>query len=211
MQSIQGIQNLANLQKLCLHNTHVSDISPLAGCDLTEAYRSGGLSLDIKNSDEYRIADYTPLENIEKFNYVPLNESDAYDWLPHMQNAEINDLYVAQINNTQDLSLLGSVKAKRIRLDSFDWLTSLHGLEDMIASGTLEELQILGCPRLTDWTALESGYLAKLWLYTTFDIPDMSRMDIGTLRLERISWLKDLEMLETIAQEREINLELVNL
>ncbi len=209
--SIQGIQNLPKLQELRLTNTHVTDISPLAGCDLTEAYRNSGLTLDIKNSDEYMIADCTPLESIEKFDYVPLNEGDAYDWLPHMQNAEVNNLYIAQINNTQDLTLLGSMKAKSIRLDSFDQLTSLHGLEEMIDSGTLETLEILGCPRLTDWSALESGYLPKLWLYTTFDIPDMSRMDIGTLRLEQLNWLKDLKQLETIGQEREINIELADL
>ena len=211
--SIQGIQNLYELRNLSLHDTHVSDISPLAGCDLTAAYRDGGLSLDIKNREEYMVADCTPLESIEKFDYVPLNEGDVYDWLPHMQNAVVSNLCIDNIHTdrTTDLTLLGSVKAKSLRIDSFDQLTSLHGLEELIASGTLEELEILSCPRLTDWSALESGYLPKLWLYSTFDIPDMSRMDIGTLRLEQLNWLKDLKQLETIGQEREINIELVDL
>ena len=207
--SIQGVQNLPMLQGLSLHNTKVTDISPLAECDLTEAYRQSGFSLDIKGEP----VDPTPLESIRKFDYVPLNEGDLYDWLPHMQNAEVNRLCIDNIRNEQttDLTILGSVKAKSLRIDSFDYLTSLHGLEDMIASGTLETLEILGCPRLMDWSTLEGGYLPKLWLYSTYSIPELANMNIGTLRLEEINWLKDLNTLTTADQEREINLELVNL
>ena len=210
--SIQGIQNLPMLEELYLHDTHITDISPLADCDLTEASRQDGLTLDIKNNEEYPV-DPTPLESIRKFNYVPLNEGDVYDWLPHMQNAEVNQLCIDNIRrgDTTDLTILGSVKAKMLRIDSFDYLTSLNGLEGMIASGSLETLEILGCPRISDWSALESGYIPKLWLYSTFTIPDLSNMNIGTLRLEQLNWLKDLNALETLGQEREINLELVDL
>ena len=208
--SIQGVQNLPMLQELSLHNTKVTDISPLAECDLTEAYRQSGFSLDIKGEP----VDPTPLESIRKFDYVPLNEGDVYDWLPHLQNAEINNLCIDNIHNEQttDLTILGTVKAKSLRIDSFDYLTSLHGLENLVESGTLETLEILGCPRLRDWSALEDGgYLPKLWLYSTYSVPDIANMNLGTLRLEEINWLKDLNILSTAGQEREINLELVNL
>ena len=69
------------------------------------------------------------VESILKFDYVPLNEGDVYDWLPHMQSAEVNRLCIDNIRNEQttDLTILGSVKAKSLRIDSFDYLTSLHG------------------------------------------------------------------------------------
>ena len=155
IRSIQGIQNLPLLRDLRLHQTDVTDISPLAECDLTEAYRQGGLTLDIKGMEP---VDPAPLESIQKFDYVPLNSGDVYDWLPHMQNAEVNQLCIDNIENeeTTDLTILGSVKAKMLRIDSFQYLTSLHGTEELISSGTLETLEILGCPRLTDWSALGS-------------------------------------------------------
>ena len=63
--SIQGIQNLTKLQELKLHNTEVSDISPLAECDLTEANENGGLWLEILGSR----VDTAPLESIKQFAY----------------------------------------------------------------------------------------------------------------------------------------------
>ena len=75
--SIQGIQNLTKLQELKLHNTEVSDISPLAECDLTEANRNGGLWLEILGSR----VDTAPLESIKQFAYKQV-EGQELDYSP---------------------------------------------------------------------------------------------------------------------------------
>ena len=207
--SIQGVQNLTSLEQLCLHQTNVTDISPLAECDLTEAYQGDGLTLELYGNEP--LQDGTPLESIRKYNRVSLNGGNFDEWIDHIQNAEITFLGVSDLNEEKDLTRLPKAGIHSLRIDSIQELTSLHGLEELIASGDLEELEILGCPRLTDWTALEGGYIPKLWLYGTYMIPDLQNMNLGTLRLEQISWLTDLSALETIGQEREINLELADL
>ena len=70
--SIQGIQNLTGLLELKLHNTKVTDISPLAECDLTEANRQGGLYLEIFGTR----VDPEPLRAIEQFSHL---EVEGYD------------------------------------------------------------------------------------------------------------------------------------
>ena len=75
--SIQGIQNLTKLQELKLHNTEVTDISPLAECDLTEANRNGGLWLEILGSR----VDTAPLESIKQFAYKQV-EGQELDYSP---------------------------------------------------------------------------------------------------------------------------------
>lgn len=75
--SIQGIQNLTKLQELKLHNTEVSDISPLAECDLTEANENGGLWLEILGSR----VDTAPLESIKQFAYKQV-EGQELDYSP---------------------------------------------------------------------------------------------------------------------------------
>ena len=209
--SIQGIQNLTSLRSLDLTDTHVTDLSPLAECDFSDAYAQEGLTLCVRST--VQVDDWSPLETIRKFNCVNLDESEFDVWLPHMQSAEVTQLCLERIRRKEatDLSVLGSVKAKSLRLDSIDYLSSLHGLEDLIASGSLQTLEVLGCPRLTDWSALDGGTLPKLWLWSAFSIPDLTNMHIGTLRLERMDWLTDLSPLETLPKEDEINVELVNL
>ena len=209
IRSIQGIQNLTALEQLSLHQTDVTDISPIAECDLTEAYQGDGLTLELYSNES--LQDGTPLENIRKFNRVSLNDGQFDEWINHIQNAEITFLSVSDLNRETDLTRLPKAGIHSLRIDSLQNLTTLHGLEELIASGDLEEIEILGCPRLTDWSALEGTYIPKLWLYGTYTIPDLTNMNLGTLRLEQINWLTDLSALETIGQEREINLELADL
>ena len=73
IRSIQGIQNLTKLQDLKLYNTEVTDISPLAECDLTEANRNGGLWLEILGSQ----VDTTPLENIKQFAFKRIEGQES--------------------------------------------------------------------------------------------------------------------------------------
>jgi len=208
--SIQGIQNLPLLRKLALHQTEVTDLSPLAECDLTEAYRENGLTLEMFGGDPI---DATPLESIRKFDNVQTSSDWFPGWLAHMQNAEINTLNMNDFREKQitDLTFLGSVKVRKLRIDSFPYLKSLHGVEGMLEDGCLEQMEILGCPRLTDFSALEGKRLEKLWLYGTYTVPEMTNLDIGTLRLEQMDWVTDLSILDSLPEDKEISLELAQM
>jgi Leucine-rich repeat (LRR) protein len=208
--SIQGIQNLPLLRRLSLHQTGVTDLYPLAECDLTEAYRENGLSLEMYGGDQI---DATPLESIRKFDNVQTSSDWYPEWLSHMQNAEVNRLSIDNIRDQRitDLTFFGNVKVRNLRIDSFQYLKSLHGLEGMLDDGYLEELEILGCPRLTDFSALEGKHLERLWLYGTYTVPDMTNLDIGTLRLEQLDWVTDLSILDSIPEDRKISLELAQM
>ena len=208
--SIQGIQNLPLLRKLAMHQTEVTDLSPLAECDLTEAYREDGLTLEMYGGDPI---DATPLESIRKFDNVQTSNDWYPGWLTHMQNAEVNTLNMNDFRDKQitDMTFLGSVKVRNLRIDSFPYLKSLHGLEGMLEAGYLEQLEILGCPRLMDFSALEGKRLERLWLYGTYTVPEMTNLDIGTLRLEQMDWVMDLGILDSLPEDKEISLELAQM
>ena len=207
--SIQGIQNLTMLKTLELHQTEVADLSPLADCDLTEANRQNGLTLGFFSQQ----ADPSPLEGIKKFDEIQTSSEYIREWLPHLQGAEINQLVINDIrdNDVNDLTMLSGLRIRNLRIDSITHLKSLHGLEDMLDGGYLEQLEILGCPRLTDFSALEGKHLDRLWLYGTYTIPELSGMDIGTLRLEQMDWVKDLGVLDSIPEDRELSIELAQM
>jgi Leucine-rich repeat (LRR) protein len=198
------------LTELRLHQTEVTDLSPLAECDLTEAYRENGLTLEIFGRDPI---DATPLESIRKFDNVQTNSDWYPGWLAHMQNAEVRSLNMNDFRDETitDLTFLGSVKVRNLRIDSFPYLKSLHGLEGMLEDGILEQLEILGCPRLTDWSSLEGKRLEKLWLYGAYTVPEMTNLDIGSLRLEQMRWITDLSVLDSLPEDREISIELAQM
>ncbi len=206
--SIQGIQNLYRLQELYVCQTNIYDFSPLAECDLSEAYANNGLTLDINN--ENAVEDLSFLESIRRFNYLPLGGRN-YTWLSHLQGAEIENLVIEDAGEETDLTCLPKSGIRGLQIDRWGKLKSLNGLEELISSGGLETLIICGCPRIRDWSALEAGYIPKLWLRGTYMIPDLAKVRFGTLRLENMRWLKDLNALSTIDTGREIDLELVNL
>lgn len=208
VESIQGIQNLPELTRLKLSESNVTDLSPLAECNLSAAAQQGGLNLEIYGNNI--IEDFSPLENIKTFGEISIFQNQE-NLLPHLQGASVYELNLNPQDDWEDLSLLSGITVRRLRIDCFSHLRSLHGLETSLqADGGMECLEILGCPRLADWSVLGSGPLGKLWLYSSFDIPDLSLYPIAELRLEQLNWLKDLSLLEPLAG-KEINLELVNL
>ena len=122
--SIQGIQNLPALTSLNLNNTRVTDIAPLAECDLGAAEQEGGLNLTIQGSEPVR--DLTPLEGIRSFGMMFMNEQDAETWLPHMQGARVRDLNINQMNGTI-FGLLEGISVENLNYQSF----ALKNLEEI--------------------------------------------------------------------------------
>ena len=117
-----------------------------------------------------------------------------------------------------DLTSLAGLKdpsksLRSIDLDDLQYLTTLDGIEGLthLKTGPVVRLQIRGCPRLTDYTALQGATLDQFSLIGTYMVPDLSGIQMNTLRLERIVGLTDLSCLEGLDESKAINIELVGL
>ena len=85
--SIEGVQNLSGLVELNLNGTQVKDLSPLKGCDLTEAIEErGGLALLIS---EAPIEDYAPLAELRALSNLDINNVAAARYIPYLKDTPL--------------------------------------------------------------------------------------------------------------------------
>lgn len=127
VRSIQGIQNLPQLTQLNLNQTKVTDILPLAECDLGFAERQGGLSLSVQGEEP--VQDLSPLDGIRTYGEVFLDEEAAETWLQHLQGADIRYLNINRMNGSL-FKLLEGIRVENLefgdfRLDNLEEIDSL--------------------------------------------------------------------------------------
>lgn len=84
--SIQGIQNLPRLQWLNIHDTEVSDLSPLAELDYSAALENGGFGLEINNT---RIEDLSYLAAVPAFANLTIYGYPAESWMPYVEQTPV--------------------------------------------------------------------------------------------------------------------------
>ncbi len=85
--SIQGVQNLSCLSRLDISNTPVSDLSPLAGADLSEAESNGGFSLNAEQLQSCE--DFSALASVRRYRNLNLGGTDAGLWIDSLAGSEI--------------------------------------------------------------------------------------------------------------------------
>ena len=99
-------------------------------------------------------------------------------WLPHVQNAEVRNVELRDYDGTLNLAELPRIKERlelhnipdqtdlsglkgpgphTLQLDNLPMLTSLNGIRELIGEGGIREIRIGGCPKLSDWSALEGA------------------------------------------------------
>ena len=102
----------------------------------------------------------------------------------------------------EDLTGLNGEHLSMLELRDMQYLRSLEGIESLprIHSGLLQ-LQILGCPRLTNFEALNGANLRELDFVGSYTLPDFSEITLQTLCLERLEEMEDLSCLETLSTE----------
>ena len=86
--SIQGVQNLYGLDWLDVSNTRVTDLSPLADCDFSQAYERGGLNLAINELD-LGPDGLSPLAAIREFSNLNFTNQAPGVWMPLLRDAKI--------------------------------------------------------------------------------------------------------------------------
>ncbi|MBQ6465957.1 MAG: hypothetical protein IJJ43_06790 [Oscillospiraceae bacterium] len=100
----------------------------------------------------------------------------------------------------RDLSSLPSLQLNELHLINCPVLTSLDGLRDLPAYRMTSHLsvEVVGCPHLTDWSAVEGASLANLGLQGVYSLPEFENVGFGSLRLESIDGLADLSCLDDL-------------
>ena len=102
--SIRGVQNLPELRRLNVSDTKVSDLTPLAECDFSYAYGSGGLDLEI-NGLKLAEDDFLAVGTIERFSNLDFTDADPSVWIPALANSEIDNFGAAgDLRSNEDLA-----------------------------------------------------------------------------------------------------------
>ena len=187
------------------------------------------------------IQDYSGLSYIKHFDYLHINPreyngsrgGEVSAVLPYIQDAQIDSLMLYECSGTdlgilpdgirdlsirygdlEDLSGLKPYSLRRLELWDCQYLRSLEGIENiptLFGDRGETELSVVGCPRLTDWSALDGAYLENLKLIGTYTLPDLGSFRTNVLRLESTDGLTDLHCLDALDDSERYNLELVGL
>ena len=181
------------------------------------------------------IQDYSGLAFVKHYNYLHVNPRGGYfpAVLPYIQDAQIDSLMLYECSgvnlnglpdgiwelsirygNLEDLSGLKPYSLQRMELWDCQYLRSLSGMENiptLFGGKRQAELEVVGCPRLTDWSALDGACLENLKVVGTYSLPDLGGIQTNVLRLESIEGMSDLHCLDALDNSQRYNLEFVGL
>lgn len=177
------------------------------------------------------IADYSGLSAIIQFGSLSLDPENGPaldEILPYLEGAVIQDLALRRFSEV-DLAALPQVKvrleldrcgisdlstmpedwqAQRLSLNKCQSLRSLDGLQNQ---DKLIDLEIYGCPRLSDWSALEGKNIGSFAVTGGFTLPDFSTFHAGVVRLDSVEEISDLHFLDGMDAEKPCSFELTGL
>ena len=151
VESIQGLQNLFALRGLDISRTKVTDLSPLAACDLSAAEQEDGLELDI-NELPLDAETFALLGGIRRYGSIAFVNQDPAIWIPALADCEIHYIGAAgDFRSNEDLAAfaadhpeLRGVHIGETReitdlscllgLENLEWVTVHRNMKQAIAS-----------------------------------------------------------------------------
>ncbi|MCR5116588.1 MAG: hypothetical protein K6A97_03675 [Lachnospiraceae bacterium] len=225
----EGLRNLASLGEL----PKLKDISVQASGItnlnfLRDIQQKGDLHLDFSG---WNITDFSGLEAIDSFRLLNVSKVDlSEDIMPYLQDTPIYDLEMYECTG-YDLSQFGNVtnslficdgnitslegidtQAASLELIDCQYLTSLEGIQYLEKFGEEKgTLRVEGCPRLTDWTALDGMRLDRMIFVGTYSLPDFGKTNARFFTFEHVmeEALPDLSVLDGLDKEQRYNFNLV--
>ena len=208
------LEGLKFLQQIRLQGANLPDLNFLRGL--------GDKKREISFDFQGRCADLSALEAVKKYLSLSLKLYDAgfEAAAPYLQRAQINSLSLRGFRDL-DLSLIprdtmqleltdcgigpdltgfSELYLSRLALQDIPALRSLKGLQNLKRFQELDKgaLEIRGCPRLTDWSALDGLELESLELAGVYALPGFSKLRFHSLKLESLDWLEDLSCLDAL-------------
>ena len=225
------LDSLSRLRSLELFGVPVRDFSFIG-----KAGMSDGLSLGFALSGDGEV-DFSGLATIKRWDRLHVNPSGRgyASVYPYIKDASIKELELHDCDGV-DLSQLPQVtyqlritggdltslrgldqpKVNALLLYNMQYLTSLAGVEGAPNALTgdnvdANKLEIAGCFRLSDWSALEGKKLNRLELKHLYELPDFATVETNQLRIESIDDLTDLSCLDALPTTAMESLELIGL
>ncbi|MBR0355532.1 MAG: leucine-rich repeat domain-containing protein [Oscillospiraceae bacterium] len=227
------LADLPQLRDIGLYSCNLYNMDFLKGVAAHQSRISLGFAGDI--------LDYSGLAAIQNYDYLHVNPryqqgsrgGEFSAVLPYIRDAQIDRLMLyacAGIDLSQlpdgirelgirygdlpDLSGLKPYPLQRLELWDCRYLASLNGIEavpTLFSDRGQVSIEIVGCPRLTDYAALSGSKLAHLKLVGQYALPDLGSFQTRALRLESIPELTDLQLFDALSSDRMLGLELVGL
>ena len=227
------LADLPKLRDIHLYGCNLNNMDFLEGIAAHQSRISLGFAGDV--------LDYSGLAAIQNYDYLHVNPryhngsrgGEFTAVLPYIQDAKIDFLMLydcAGIDLSQlpdgiqelsicysdlrDLSGLKPYSLRRLELRDCQYLGSLNGIEaipTMFGDRGQMELEIVGCPRLTDYAAISGSNLGHLKLVGQYSLPDLGSLQTRVLRLESIPDLTDLSLLDALSADEKIGIDLVGL
>lgn len=135
--SIQGVQNLRELEWLDLTNTRVDDLTPLEECDFSAAYEHGGLGLSL-NELSLDAEDFAALGTVRHFRNLNFTDADPAVWIPALSDCEIESFGAAgDLKSNEDLAAFAADHPELRNL----WLGWMQEITDLRCLAPLENLE----------------------------------------------------------------------
>ncbi|MER2183777.1 MAG: hypothetical protein ABTA22_09675, partial [Clostridia bacterium] len=96
---LSPLKGKTKLRSLSFNRTKIMDYSPLAECDFSYAANEcGGLNIDI---DNHNVKDFSFLAACPKFNWMSMGGINPDKWMPHVENAQIFNIFFGACNQKQ--------------------------------------------------------------------------------------------------------------
>lgn len=223
------LNGLTRLRSIGLFGLNLNNMDFLA-----EVNQTYGMNLGFCGE----IQDYSGLAHIKSFQWLHVNPrstgSRFGDYAlvePYLQDASIGDLELYNCTNVdltklpnltgtlrltggdlEELTGLDNAHVQQLELKDMQYLRSLKGVEALpnLPKGVVE-LSLMGCIRMTDYSALDGVSLRTLKLCGMYSLPDFSKFSLKSLRLESIEDMEDLRCLETLSKDTTYHFEFLGL
>ena len=204
LRDVSVLGGLPHLDNISIWGARLSNLD-----FLRELSNQWGLNLGLG----YIPADSSGLEAIGSFATLDIGDNFAAA-LPYLEGKTVHTLTIYNGNgldlsalprvtgelilcncDIRDLVGLGAQSFSKLILEDCPYLRSLAGTE---ALEKLIQLEIRGCPRLTDWSALEGRTFFELVFRGTYSLPDLGKLTFLSLTLESTADLEDLSCLDEV-------------
>ena len=221
---ISPIVKLPKLNDLQIYGSQLDDVN-----FLWDIVNKNGFSFGIAE-----VRDWSGLEAIKNYNFLNVTDRTG-SALPYLKDAKINSLElwcrsgmsdwsrepldwsqfptVSQellLHGVVSLSGMPELSLHRLIIDDSQLLTSLDGIQNLLATryGTMY-LEITGCPRLTDWSAMNGLKFNQIYLDSTFTLPDFLTFEADWISLCTPVDLHDLHCFDGMNPEKSVSIELI--
>lgn len=130
VQDIDNIESLEKLTRLELTGTHVTDLSPLAGCDFSYAESRGGFAF---RCFDHQVTDFSTLRSIPSFSELGIEDGTNILWTDYVKGKKIRALHVKNWRKqlTFNAVTANHPELETLTLENCTQLTNLNALCEM--------------------------------------------------------------------------------